>query len=192
MIYLVGGAPRAGKSVLTQRIAAKLKIGWVSTDLLWELLMLKNDEGVKSEWNADPEAISARAKWFFPYLKRFVWGVNSMAENYLIEGVSFLPQQVARLAAQYPIRSVFLGCSGMTLERFDQFPGHSHGYAHLPEKMRRQFAQDVPLWSEFIRQEAERFGSQYVDMSYDFASRLNEADAILTSGAFPEAGDRGV
>ena len=37
MLYLVGGAPRAGKSILGQQISAKLKIGWVSTDLLMKL-----------------------------------------------------------------------------------------------------------------------------------------------------------
>ena len=34
MIYFVGGAPRVGKSILCQQIAAKLAIGWISTDLL--------------------------------------------------------------------------------------------------------------------------------------------------------------
>jgi len=38
MIYLIGGAPRAGKSILGQRLCATLKVGWVSTDLLMELL----------------------------------------------------------------------------------------------------------------------------------------------------------
>jgi hypothetical protein len=32
-------------------------VGWISTDLLVDLLRLKNKEGVKTEWNATPEAI---------------------------------------------------------------------------------------------------------------------------------------
>jgi hypothetical protein len=180
MIYLVGGAPRVGKSILGQQIAARLRIGWISTDLLWELLRVKHVAGAKSEWNATPEAITAAAEWFFPCLERFVWGVNSMAESYVIEGVDFLPEQIAQLTADYQIRSVFLGCSKMTLERFDRFPGHSRGYATLPEEMRRQFAHDVPLWSEFVRGEAERFQQPYVDMIGDFDSRLRGAGAVLT------------
>jgi hypothetical protein len=115
-----------------------------------------------------------------------------MAESYVVEGVGFLPAQLAQLSSQYQIRSVFLGCSKMSLERFDTFPGRSRGYASLPEEMRRQFAQDVPLWSEFVRQEAKRFGYPYVDMIDDFSSRLSEADAVLTAGAFPEGRDRSV
>ncbi|MEJ2750615.1 MAG: hypothetical protein P8183_22325, partial [Anaerolineae bacterium] len=110
-----------------------------------------------------------------------IWGVSALAENYLIEGVDFLPAQVAQLAAQYPLRAVFLGCAQMTPERFDQFPGRSRGYAHLPGPLRRQFAHDVPLWSAFIRQEAKRFQYPYIDMSVDFTTRLNEAEAALTA-----------
>ena len=154
MIYLIGGAPRVGKTILGQQISAKLRIGWVSTDLLLTLLRLKNDEGVKQEWDAHSAAIIANAEWFFPYLERFVWGVTSLAEHYVIEGVDFLPTQVAQLASQYQIRAMFLGCSRMTIESLDRFPGRSRGYSGLPEAMRRQIAQDVPRWSEFVRQEA--------------------------------------
>jgi len=182
MIYLIGGAPRAGKSILCQRVAAKLNIGWISTDILVEVLRVNNDTAPKAEWNAAPESIAATAEWFFPYLERFMWRISSHAENYMIEGVGFLPEQVTQLAAKYPIRTVFIGCSGMTLERFDEFPGHSRGYAFLPEATRRQFAHDVPLWSAFIRQEAERFGYPYVEMADDFAVRQLEAEQILTNG----------
>lgn len=183
MIYIIGGAPRSGKSILSQRLSAKLKIGWISTDLLEELLRVSKAEGVKYEWNASPEAIMAAADWFYPYLERFTWGISSLADNYVIEGVDFLPEQVARLSARYQIRTLFLGCSIMTLERFNQFPGRSEGYSFLPETMKRQIVQDVPLWSEFIRKEAGRFGYPYIDTSSDFPSRLNEAEKILTFGS---------
>lgn len=182
MIYLIGGAPRAGKSILGQRLCTALKIGWVSTDLLMELLRVKDAAGIKKEWNAAPEAITANAEWFFPYLERFIWGVSSMADDYVIEGVDFLPAQVAQLSAHYPIRTVFLGCSSMTLELFDQFPGRSRGYSGLSEARRRQIVEDVPRWSAFIHQEAARFGYAYVDMADGFSQRLAEAEMVLTNG----------
>ena len=186
MIYLIGGAPRVGKSILSHLVAAQLRIGWISTDLLFDLLRYKKVAGTDGGWNADPQAIAASAEWFFPCLERFVWGVSSMAESYVIEGVSFLPEHVVRLSAQYPIRSVFLGCSKMTLERFDRFPGCSVGYSFLPEATRQQFTQDIPGWSAFIRNEADRFASPYIDMSDDFPSRLHEAEQVLTSSSYQE------
>jgi hypothetical protein len=181
MIYLIGGAPRAGKTILGQRLCTTLKVGWVSTDLLMELLRVANTAGRKMKWDAAPEAITANAEWFFPYLERFIWGVSSFADHYVIEGVDFLPAQVAQLSAKSPIRTVFLGCSSMTLEGFTQFPGRSQGYVNLPEAQRRQIVEDVPRWSAFIRQEAERFGYAYVDMVSDFSQRLAEAEMVLTS-----------
>lgn len=181
MIYLIGGAPRAGKSILGQQVARKLKTSWLSTDVLRDIVKLKQDEGPNLEWSPSPEVIAANAEWFFPYLERFIWGVSSLAEHYVIEGVDFLPAQVTRLAPHYPIHAVFLGCSRMTLTHFDQFPGRSQGYTGLPEAVRRQLAEHVPVWSMFIRQEAARFGYPYIDTVSDFAQRLQEAEVLLTT-----------
>ena len=178
-MYFIGGAPRAGKSLLGQRLCTTLKVGWISTDLLMELLSVANAAGCKMKWDAAPEAITANAEWFFPYLERFVWGVNSLADHYVIEGVDFLPAQVAQLSTRYSIRAVFLGCSCLTLESLSQFPGRSQGYSSLPEALRQQIVEDIPRWSTFIRQEAERFGYAYVDTVSDFPQRLAEAEAVL-------------
>ena len=43
----------------------------------------------------------------------------------------------------------------------------------------------VSTRSDFIRQEAERFGYPYVDMSDDFPARLEQAEALLTGQAAP-------
>ena len=70
----------------------------------------------------------------------------------------------------------------MTLERFEHFPGRSPGCIGLPEDMRRQIVEHVPMHSELVRREAERFGYRYIDMVGDFQARLHEADAVLTGG----------
>jgi len=181
MIYLIGGAPRAGKTILGQRLCTTLKVGWISTDVLMDLLRVANAPGRKMKWDASPEAITAQAEWFFPYLERFIWGISSLADYYVLEGVDFLPAQVAQLSTQYPIRAVFLGCSRMTLENFTQFPGRSKGYGNLPEALRRQIVEDVPRWSAFVRQEAERFGYTYIDMVSDFSQQLAKAEMVLTA-----------
>jgi len=179
MIYMIGGAPRVGKSILCQQLAPKLGIGWISTDLLMEVLRAKKVEGVKNEWNASPEAITQTAEWSSPYIERFIWGVSGMADGYIIEGVDFLPEQVTQLSKNYSIRCVFLGRSKMSLEVFDQYPGKSKGYARLPEELRRQFSKDIPQWSTFVQKEAERFHCSYFDMSDEFPLRLSEAESTL-------------
>lgn len=183
MVYLIGGAPRVGKSVLCQQFAAKRGVGWISTDLLVDQLRVMGVEGVKSEWNATPDAIIRDAAWFFPCFERFVWGANSMADDYVIEGVDFLPAHVKQLEKQFAIHAMFMGLSHMTLAQFDQFPGRSRGYKELPEQMRRKFAHDVPLWSAFIQQECARHDCRYINMAGDFAQRLQEAESMLMGRA---------
>lgn len=180
MIFLIGGAPRAGKSILCEQVAAKLNRGWISTDLLMEVLRVKIDQGIKSAWSASEEDIRAKAEWFFPCLERFVWGISLVTDGYVIEGVDFLPAHVRQLSARYPIRSVFLGCSQMTLEIFDRFPGRSPGYSLLPEDVRRQIVNDVPRWSVFIQKEAARHNVPYLDTAGDFSQKLTEAEFLLT------------
>jgi hypothetical protein len=46
MNYLIGGAARAGKNLLGLHLSAKLRCGWVSTNLLLERLWTKQVEGV--------------------------------------------------------------------------------------------------------------------------------------------------
>jgi hypothetical protein len=101
MIYLIGGAPRSGKTILSQQIAARLKIGCISTDILVDLLRFHGIRGPVEEWDASPEAIAAAAKWFYPTLERFVWGIRSMADSYVIDGVNFLPDHVMQLSQRY-------------------------------------------------------------------------------------------
>lgn len=182
MIYLIGGAPRVGKSILCQQLAAKLNVGWISTDVLMEVLRVKFSDGMTHEWDATPGAITATAEWFFPCLERFVWGISSMAEHYVIEGVNFLPAQAEQLSTRFAIRALFLGCSQMTLGVFDEYPGRSPGYKLLPEELRRQIVEDVPRWSAFIRQEAERLGYDYVDTAGDFSQHLADAESRLIRG----------
>lgn len=178
MIYLIGGAPRCGKTILCRQAAAKMGAGWTSTDLLVDLLRLAEVDGVKTGWDASPGAVAAASEWFYPYLERYAWGVRSLAEDYLIEGVDFLPAQVVPLAARHPVKAVFLGCARMTPERFDQYAGN---YARLPEGVRRQMAAGIAAWSQFIQQEAERFGYAYVDTGEDFFERLKLAEEILAA-----------
>jgi hypothetical protein len=176
---MIGGAPRTGKTILGQRLAGKHQLGWISTDILMDLLRVKGEDDVQTKWDAAPEAVAGNAEYFFPYLRQFVWSVNARFGSYLIEGVHFLPAQVAQLETEFQIRSVFLGCSEMSLDRLDQFPGHSRGYAFLPDDVRNTIIADIPPWSDLVQQQAKQYGYTFIDMIDDFPSRLNDAEEAL-------------
>lgn len=77
MIYLIGGAPRSGKTVLGQQLAAKISASWISTDALHQLLRVKVNDGPPNQWDASPTAITDTAAWFFPCFGQFFWGTQT-------------------------------------------------------------------------------------------------------------------
>ncbi len=92
-----------------------------------------------------------------------------------------LPPKSVRIG---PVSTVFFSSvTVLTVESLAQFPGRSLGYGTLPAALRRQIAEDVPRWSSFIRQEADRFGYPYIDMINDSPQRLTEAERLLTTPA---------
>lgn len=144
------------------------------------LLRVRQEPGVKQEWDASPEAIRTNAEWFFPYFEHVVRSISQATEQYVIEGVDFLPGQIVRLNPLYPqLRALFLGCSTMTVERFDRYPGHSPGYSRLPDALRRQIANDISRWSKFIRDECGHAGCAYLEMGHNFRAQVVEAQRIL-------------
>jgi hypothetical protein len=178
LIYLIGGAPRAGKSTLAQQVSARLGIGWISTDVILEVIKVAEGEAER-DWDASIESINSNSERFYPFFERFIWAVQSQTENYVVEGVDFLPVHVSRIMARWNVSAVFLGRSKMTIDEFDQYPGKSPGYANLPKELRKQIADDIPVWSNLLKTEADRFHFPYIDMSTNFIQSLEEAESVL-------------
>lgn len=177
MIYFIGGAPRVGKSTLCQSVASSEGFGWLSTDLISEVL---REAGVKmpEAWDADSESVFEQCERFFPFLERLALGLQSMTQHYLIEGVDFFPRHLASLKHRVELTGVFLGSSQMTPHQVRG--GKSLGYAELPETLCEQIAADVPLWSLEIEKEASSAGYPYFDMSEgDFSENLKLAASSL-------------
>jgi hypothetical protein len=68
-----------------------------------ELLSVANVAGRKMKWDAAPQAITAHAQWFFPYLERFIWGVSELADHYVIEGVDGVQRLAVRVDTEQAV-----------------------------------------------------------------------------------------
>jgi len=108
MLYLIGGAPRCGKTTFSKKLAAKKRIPWISTDLIESIVAeyMSPDEIRKglptaNVCTASPqeslrtEIISAKTLW--PGTKRFIKALLKWRHDYVIEGVHLLPQYVHEL-----------------------------------------------------------------------------------------------
>lgn len=124
-IYFIGGTPCSGKSYLANTLSQKLKIPWISTDIIRGLM--KNT--VRKENN--PKLFMHSGATAASYLTTHtpeeivknqnlesegVWeGILKLIESnyewksYIIEGVAILPKQVKELMAKNPtFQAVFI------------------------------------------------------------------------------------
>jgi len=109
-LYLVGGAPRVGKSSLAQRLLELDRIPWLPTDVLRTVL-----RRVLPELDAidqDPVDVSLLAEFMYPHIEQAAEVCAEEAERFLIEGFELSPSYPARLRAapeRTEIRACFLG-----------------------------------------------------------------------------------
>lgn len=117
MIYLIGGAPRLGKSVIARQLSKKLGIPWVSTDFLWaiatkytsarerrRLWPIVSGFGERTAFANLPLEKQVRfqfheARSLWTALFTFVHYHVVAHDDYILKGVHLTPRIVARLKA---------------------------------------------------------------------------------------------
>jgi 2-phosphoglycerate kinase len=133
MIYLIGGSPRSGKTLLAKRLSARLRIGWVSIDVLESIvreytpkesrqrLFPKNvlrkrthgsNDGMYEKFSAR-EIVNAyirQGKASYKAIEAFVSDCVYEAHDFVLEGYQIQPGFVVRLMERFPkeIQSCFL------------------------------------------------------------------------------------
>ncbi len=132
MIYLIGGSPRGGKSILSRKLSKMLDVPCVSTDNL-RLVVMPYFKGKNKDKNFPFEKmfdLNAVDKYFIDYSGKemlgadikeaeTIWlGVKSLIDHllnckmdYIIEGVHLLPDLVRQLGNNKNIKVVFLAKS---------------------------------------------------------------------------------
>ena len=126
MLYLLGGTPRSGKSILAREINRRTGLPIVSTDLLRGVLMQVDPELREAMKATDPiREVDA----FFRHFVQALLVAEIQLESCLIEGVGFLPRQIPQLTGivRSELRACFVGRSAATIEDlFDHETEHRH------------------------------------------------------------------
>ncbi len=111
MIFLIGGVPRVGKSVLASLILERDHIPIVSTDVIRNLLDFSPTKLGITQMDE-----SERSNVFFPYLLQFLKILQNRYPSYVVEGDIFTPKQVAVLREEITLRCCFMGVSHISVE----------------------------------------------------------------------------
>ena len=188
MIFLLGGAPRVGKSIISSEIRQKHAVSVVSTDTLGAVLEnalspeAAPDLFVFSRFNAMP--VAGRVKLMvndpaelIDYVRResrvvwravetFIRREEDEGRDTLIEGVAVLPELVNQLE-DIPHRVVFIGNQGNkhkeNIKKYAEENEHDW-MRGVSDQYVCAFAMFVERMSTFIEQETKKYGFEYIEM----------------------------
>jgi 2-phosphoglycerate kinase len=188
MIFLLGGPPRVGKSIISGEIQRKHVVSVVSTDALAAILEdvmspeAAPDLFVFSQFNDLPMAERMQLMMTDParlidYVRResqIVWRAveafirreNFEGRDALIEGVAVLPELVSKLA-DIPYRVVFVG--NQDKDHKENITRAAKENVHdwmrdVSDEYIGAFAEFVKRMSIYIEQEAGKYGFEYIVM----------------------------
>lgn len=201
MFYLIGGAPRSGKTILAKKLSRELNIPWVSTDSL-ELIAMrytaekdfskifpksvirkkteKSNDIMYNEFSVDQvvEAYIGQGKGLWPGIMSFIESENSYGHDYVLEGYHVLPELVSELQKDFPITSVFLGKEDFdkTLSGMMKNPQvHDWTVSQTKDpKTLELITNMVNIFSLRFKSEAEKYDLTYISTDDDFEKKISE------------------
>jgi len=189
MLYLLGGASRAGKSRVAHRLLVERHVPYLPLDAL----MMGLARGVPT-FGMHPSASGVvRGQLLWPLVRAMC--VNTLETNvpYLLEGDTLLPAYVAELRAAFPTRvcACFIGYADIApqqkLHEIRMFSGQSNDWVstHSDQDM-VTMVEEMIGFSQYLRDECARYHLVYVDCSSDFLGTNERAFRYLTTCNQPE------
>jgi 2-phosphoglycerate kinase len=198
MIFLLGGPPRVGKSIISNEIRQKHAVSVVSTDTLGAVLenVLSPESApdlfVFGKLNKMPMAervmfITKNPVELIDYVRKeshvvwkaveaFIRRENDEGRDVLIEGVAVLPELISQLE-DIPHRVVFIGNQGENhKENIKKFAEENeHDWMRgVSDQYIGAFAMFVKWMSAYIEQEAKKYGFEYIEMDKEFFGNVME------------------
>ncbi|HUO12532.1 MAG TPA: hypothetical protein VMU37_07225 [Caulobacteraceae bacterium] len=170
MLYLVGGASRAGKSSLAERMRIRHGVPWFPLDALKMSLFRGAPQlGVHPEHD---DLETADLMW--PFVRALLENLIFDGRDYLVEGVNLRPDTIAtfRLEADTPVAALFLGYPDID-----------------PHRKRRQIADGAGGYNDWLNRMGDDYIAEYIEESRQFSRRLQDDCARLDLPFIDTAGD---
>jgi hypothetical protein len=182
VLYIVGGAPRAGKSNLAQRMLEKQKVAYFPTDtLMMGLAKAMPQLGLKP---SDPGQTRAPIMW--PVLRGMAVTVLENQQDYLLEGDVLMPAHAVELRERFgsSVRACFMGYETVdSLAKVHDIRRHATGKKdwtnECDDSHLLRIVGEFKALSAQMRIECAKYELAYFDGSADFFTAIDEAAAYL-------------
>jgi 2-phosphoglycerate kinase len=209
MIYLIGGSPRCGKSILSRKLAKKLDTNIFACDYLRPIIIAytpkeeldekfpfikmyddighSNDaffESNTAEEMLEADLIEAKTLWIG--IKEFIKQKAILDRDIVVEGVQLLPELINSLRGEEyfkNIKVIYLIKENeeLILEGFTKNTQNDWLIKDTnTEKTLPYAAKMVRVYSDYFKKEADRYGFKVLNTDDDFENRIKEASDYLT------------
>lgn len=191
MIYLIGGAPRLGKSIVAKRLMAKLVVSWMSTDALRDVLYETADPERRTALFPFAEDFSAdrwlrrtteeilKDQWhegesMSKAIRAFVEHQADANEPFILEGVHILPELVGELQKDPKlngqVRAMFIAGTDASVvqEGLRANKSPSDWLRGASDDVRKAVVSFAVAFSEKVEAEATRFGLPIFERTRNF------------------------
>ena len=190
MIYIVGGAPRVGKSIVAKKVSEGASATFISTDDVCHNMSsaLSEEErnkqfplpgfsGTASENVLTPEKrvelSIVSAKSLEPEIDRLISEALKKDGSLVIEGVHLLPEYVQRLLTQYGAETfhvVFVGLTNVdrVVEGIMKNTSPDNWMRESDSHVIHQVAEFVAAFSQYVEGESKQHHLFYQERTEDF------------------------
>ncbi len=186
MIYLIGGAPRIGKSVIAKQFAESIKGRFVSTD---ELEDPDNQQPSVIFYN-DPkkniltpsqriESVKNEAKQIISAIENIISKSIDKPQNTVIEGVHLFPAYVDKFVKKFgkdKINVIFIGSTNidLILEGMVRNTSPNNWLKEFNQEVLRQIALFTKTFSDYLYHECKKYNLPYKERSNDFQKDIRD------------------
>jgi hypothetical protein len=184
VLYIVGGAPRAGKSLLAQRMLEERKVAYFPTDIL----MMGLAKAMPELGLRPTDSPQTRAPITWPILRGMAVTILENGEDYLVEGDILMPVHAVELRERFgsAVRACFIGYEAVdSLAKLRDIRRHAAGKKdwtnECDDSHLSRIVEEFKRLSEQLRMECAKHELAYFDGSADLFAAIDQAFGYLHS-----------
>jgi hypothetical protein len=195
MMYLIGGAPRIGKTTIATKLAEEIGCKLISTDDLG-----KSQQGHSVVFYTDPlkniltsnerlQVALGEAKQREKELFDLVENFDNTSRDIVVEGIHLLPSYVSEWMVTFGsenINAIFIGSTDieMIVEGMRQNTSPNNWLSDFCHEVQLQIAEFVQAFSLHVAKEIEEYGLTYRERSLDFQKDVADVMSELMKYCF--------
>jgi len=207
MIYLIGGSPRCGKTILAKQIAYKKRVPLISTDVIRQIVLHSTPKSeIKKKFPEEPlkrfknkflfevyspekllKAQIKEAETIWPGVKAFIEPTIRHKQDFIIEGIHLLPKLVKQFKGNKiwkNFRVVYLVKEDLDLivNGFSKNPNkYDWMYPSIKNDKDRLLsaAKMVRIKGDYLNKEAIKYKFKIINTEVNFDKKLKQAQDYL-------------